>query len=95
MISSSDEVGPFASAVFYSMPKIVASAALDLFVQGLKAVGISRGIMSCILMSSSIPCGLISWISSTIYSLVSEVITSITITREEMLVPDGLPWCNI
>ena len=66
MIYPSGEVGPFASTVFYSVPKVVAFATLNLFVQGLKAVVISGGIIGCTLISSSIPCGLISLISSTV-----------------------------
>ena len=66
MIYPSGEVGPFASKVFYSMPKVVAFSTLELFVQGLKAVVISGGIIGGILISSFVPYGLVSLISSTV-----------------------------
>ena len=72
------------------MPKVVAFATLDLFVQCLKTVVIS-GVMCSILISSFVPYGLFSLISSTIYSFVSEIITYIAISGKEALVPDGFP----
>ena len=95
MICPSGEIGPIASTVFYNMSKVVAFVTLDLFVKGLKAVVISGGIISGILISSFVPYGLFSLISSTVYSFVSKIITYIAISGKEALVPDGLPWCNI
>ena len=64
MICPSSEVGPFTSIVFYIMPNVVAFATLDLFVQGLKAVVISGGIIGSVLISSFVPRGLVSLIIS-------------------------------
>ena len=93
MIYPSGEIGPFTSTVFYSVPKVVAFATLDLFVQGLKAVVISGGVVMCsILISYFVPYGLFSLISSTVYSFVSKIITYIAISRKEALVHDRLHW---
>ena len=91
MICPSGKCGPFTSIVFYSMPKVVAFATLDLFVQCLKAVVISGWVMCSILIFSFVPYGLFSLISSTVCSFVSEIITYIEISRKKALVPDGLP----